>query len=143
MNAKQEEEAVFWCGLLTSVLFEKLEKGEERQRLRELAQQEVIFPDGRKRKPSLSTLKRKLKKYRHGGFNAMARKARSDRGEPRVVPAAVIATAIAAKKEQPRRSAVMLNLILAQHHGQTVARSTLYRHLKEAGATRLKLGVTQ
>ncbi len=28
MNAKQEDEAVFWCGLLTSVLFEKLETGE-------------------------------------------------------------------------------------------------------------------
>jgi transposase InsO family protein len=143
MNAKQEEEAVFWCGLLTSVLFEKLEKGEERQRLRELAQEEVVFPGGGKRKPSLSTLKRKLKQYRGGGFNALGRKARSDRGASRAVPGEVIATAIAAKKEQPRRSAVMLNLILAQHHGQTVARSTLYRQLKEAGATRLKLGVTQ
>jgi transposase InsO family protein len=143
MNAKQEEEAVFWCGLLTSVLFEKLEKGEERQRLMELTQQEVVFPGGRKRKPSLSTLKRKLKKYRSGGFNALARKARSDRGEPRKVSVEVIATAIAAKKEQPRRSPMMLNLILAQQHSQTVPRSTLYRHLKEAGATRLKLDVTQ
>jgi putative transposase len=143
MNARQEDGVVFWCGLLASVLFEKLEKGEERQRLRELSQQDVVFPDGRKRKPSLSTLKRKLKQYRGGGFNALGRKARSDRGEPRVVSAAVMATAIAAKKEQPRRSPVMLNLILAQQHGQTVARSTLYRHLKEAGATRLKLGVTQ
>ena len=44
MNARQEDEAVFWCGLLTSVLFEKLEKGEECQRLRELSQQEVVFP---------------------------------------------------------------------------------------------------
>jgi putative transposase len=143
MNAKQEDEAVFWCGLLTPVLFEKLDKGEERQRLRELSQREVMFPSGRKRKPSLSTLKRKLKKYRGGGFNAMARKPRSDRGEPRSVPAEVIATAIAAKKEQPQRSPLMLNQILERLHGRTVARSTLYRHLKEAGATRLKLGVTQ
>ena len=143
MNAKQEDEAVFWCGLLTSVLFEKLETGEERRRLKELSQQEVVFPGGGKRKPSLSTLKRKLKKYRAGGFNAMARKARGDRGEPRAVSAAVITTAIAAKREQPRRSPLMLNLILEQQHGRTVPRSTLYRHLKEAGATRLKLGVTQ
>ena len=143
MNARQEEEAVFWCGLLSSVLFEKLEKGEEGRRLRELSRQEVVFPGGRKRKPSLSTLKRKLKKYRGGGFNAMARKARSDRGEPRAVAAEVIATAIAAKQEQPRRSPVMLNQILERQHGQRVPRSTLYRHLKEAGATRLKLGVTR
>jgi transposase InsO family protein len=143
MNARQEDEAVFWCGLLTSVLFEKLEKGAERRRLRELSQQEAIFPDGRRRKPSLSTLARKLKKYRAGGFNAMARKARSDRGEPRAVCAEVIATAIAAKQEQPRRSPTMLNLILERQHGRTVPRSTLYRHLKAAGATRLKMGVTQ
>ena len=143
MNGRQEDEAVFWCGLLSSVLFEKLEPGEQRQRLRELAQQEVVFPGGRKRQPSLSTLKRKLKKYRHGGFNAMARKARSDRGEPRAVSAEVMATAVAAKKEQPQRSALMLNFILERQHGRTVARSTLYRHLKEAGATRRKLGVVQ
>ena len=98
MNARQEEEAVFWCGLLTSVLFEKLEKGEERRRLRELAQEEVVFPGGGKRKPSLSTLKRKLKTYRQGGFNALARKPRSDRGEPRAVSPAVIATAMTAPK---------------------------------------------
>jgi len=143
MNARQEDEAVFWCGLLTPVLFEALEKGEERRRLVALSQQEVVFPGGRRRKPSLSTLKRKLKKYRGGGFNAMARKPRSDRGEPRAVSAEVVAAAIAAKKDQPRRSALMLNLILEQQHGLSVPRSTLYRHLKEAGATRLKLGVTQ
>ena len=143
MNARQEEESVFWCGLLTSVLFEKLEKGEERRRLRELSQQEVVFPGGRRRKPSLSTLKRKLKQYRRGGFNALGRKARSDRGEPRAVAAEVIATAVAAKKEPPKRSALMLNFILERQHGRTVPRSTLYRHLKEAGATRLKLGVVQ
>jgi len=143
MNARQEEEAVFWCGLLTPVLFGRLDKVEERRQLRELSKREVVFPSGRKRKPSLSTLKRKLKTYRKGGFNAMARKVRGDRGKPRAVPPEVIATAIAAKKEQPRRSPLILNQIIEQQHGKTVPRSTLYRHLKEAGATRLKLGVTK
>ncbi len=143
MNARQEEDAVFWCGLLASVLFEGLDTVEERRQLRQLSKEPVVFPGGRKSKPSLSTLKRKLKKYRDGGFNAMARKVRNDRGKPRAVPEEVIATAIAAKREQPRRSPVMLNLILKQQHGKTVARSTLYRHLKDAGATRLKLGVTK
>ena len=125
------------------MLFGKLDKVEERRELREISKREVVFPGGRKRKPSLSTLKRKLDKYRKGGFNAMARKVRNDRGKPRVVPPDVIATAIAAKKEQPKRSPLMLNQILEQQHGKTVPRSTLYRHLKEAGATRLKLGVTK
>ena len=143
MNARQEEEAVFWCGLLTPVLFGRLDKVEERRELREISKREVVFPSGRKRKPSLSTLKRKLRKYRQGGFEAMARKPRNDRGKPRAVPPDVIATAIAAKKEQPKRSPLMLNQILEQQHGKTVPRSTLYRHLKEAGATLLKLGATK
>ena len=143
MNAKQEEEAVFWCGLLALVLFGRPDKAEERRQLRELSKQEVVFPSGRKGKPSLSTLKRKLKKYRQGGFNAMGRQFRNDRGRPRGAPPEVIATAIAAKKDQPQRSALMLNQILEQQHGKTVPRSTLYRHLKDAGATRVKLGVTK
>lgn len=143
MNARQEQEALFWCSLLDRVLFERLDTVGECRELREISKQEVVFPGGRKGKPSLSTLKRKLKKYRQGGFNAMGRKARSDRGKSRAVPGEVIATAIAAKKDQPRRSSVMLNLILKHQHGRTVPRSTLYRHLKNAGATRIKLGVSK
>jgi transposase InsO family protein len=55
----------------------------------------------------------------------------------------VLRTAVQAKRAQPRRSAETLNLLLEQRHGKTVARSTLYRHLKAAGATRLKLGIVQ
>ena len=143
MNVKEEEEAIFWCTLLTPVLFGEPDPEEVRRYLRELSKREVVFPNGRKRKPSCSTLKRKLRKYRQGGFNAMARNPRNDRGKARAVPDEVIATAVAAKKEQPKRSALMLNRILKHRHGKTVARSTLYRHLKKAGATRLKLGVTK
>ena len=35
MNARQEEEAVFWCALLSPVLFGRLDPGEERHRLRD------------------------------------------------------------------------------------------------------------
>lgn len=143
MNAREEEEAIFWCGLLAPVLFGEPDTSEVRRHLVDLSKQEVVFPSGRKAKPSLSTLKRKLKKYRSGGFDAMARKGRNDRGKPRSTPVEVIATAIAAKKDQPKRSAQMINIVLKEQHGKTVPRSTLYRHLKEAGATRMKLGVTK
>ncbi len=142
MNAKQEEEALFWCGLLTPVLFGELDKGEVCQKLRELSEIEVVFPSGSKRRPSLSTLKRKYKKYHEHGFNGMGRKARADRGKPRAVSSEVIATAIEVKKDQPRRSPIMINEVLEQMHGTRMARSSMYRHLKDAGATRVKLGVT-
>lgn len=142
MNTKQEQEAIFWCNLLRSVLFEDLDKDEIRQELRALSKNEVVFPSGVKRKPSLSTLKRKFKKYSCGGFNSMGRKQRNDIGQTRAVDQEIIATAIAAKKEQPKRSPIIINQILKKIYGQQVPRSTLYRHLKNAGATCIKLGAT-
>jgi transposase InsO family protein len=99
------------------------------------------LPDGRIKKPSLSTLKRKLKKYRSGGFDALVRKKRNDRGKPRNAPCEVIQKAIELKKDQPRRSPQTINRFLKDIYGKTVPRATLYRHLKDAHATRLKLGV--
>ena len=51
--------------------------------------------------------------------------------------------AVELKKEQPRRSDVVINRILKQEFGRGVPRSTLYRHLHREGATRRKLGVSQ
>ena len=143
MRNKDEREAVFWCGLLRPLLFGEIEKGSVAAWLRNAAAEEVRFPDGKKRKPSLATLKRKLSQYRKGGFSALPRQRRNDRGKARSVPETVLQTAIQAKREQPRRSAETLNLLLEASHGKRVARSTLYRHLQSAGATRLKLGVVQ
>jgi transposase InsO family protein len=53
----------------------------------------------------------------------------------------VIKKAVELKKDQPRRSPQTINRFLEDIYGQTVARSTLYRHLKDAHATRIKLGV--
>jgi len=84
-----------------------------------------------------------LNRYKQGGFDALARKHRSDRKRPRNISAEVIKKAIELKKEQPRRSPGAINRFLEEMYGVTVPRSTLYRHLKQAGATRLKLGVMQ
>lgn len=143
VTEKQERWALFWCGLLHDVLFGDPDAKEVRRHLRELSKKEALFPNGKRRRPSLSTLERKLAAYREGGFEALARKRRSDRGRPRRVPPEVIATAVAAKKEQPLRSDETINRILEDRHGVTVPRSTLYRHLKDAGATRIKLGITK
>jgi transposase InsO family protein len=140
---KDEKWALFWCSLLRPVLFGEIEAKDANRYLKDLAQQEYVFPDGRRKRPSHSTLKRKLKLYREGGFEALARKPRKDRGQPRVVSPDVIATAIEAKREQPRRSDETLNRILQERHGVTLSRSTLYRHLKQAGATRIRLGLSR
>ena len=76
MHQQAEKWAIFWCDLLKSIIFEEIEEEGIHQFLQKTAETEVVFPDGRVAKPSLSTLKRKLGKYRQGGFNAMARKPR-------------------------------------------------------------------
>ena len=83
MREKDEKSAVFWCGLLHPVLFGEVDASETNQYLKQCARREVTFPDGRVGKPSLSTLRRKLKRYRAGGFAALCRRPRSDRGTSR------------------------------------------------------------
>ena len=78
-----------------------------------------------------------------GVFDNLARKIRADLGKPRSTSVQVIEKAIELKKEQPRRSPRTINFFLQDKYGTTVPRSTLYRHLKQAGATRMKLGITQ
>lgn len=142
MRKKDEQAALFWCALLQPVLFENSPHEISTYRfLKELSQKKVTFPDGSVRRPSLSTLKRKLRKYRKEGFDALARKRRNDRGRSRKVPTEVIARAIALKRDLPTRSSETINRMLQAEYGLTLPKSTLYRHLKDAGATRIKLGI--
>ena len=141
MKDKDLDRAIFWCSLLGPILLGEIPPEETASFLRELAAEERRFPDGKRRKPSLTTLRRKLRLYREGGFEALARKRRSDRGKPRVHSAAILEKAVDIKRDQPRRSHLVINKFLCAEHGTTVPKSTIYRHLKKAGATRLKLGV--
>jgi transposase InsO family protein len=141
MDSKDEKWALFWCSLLHPVLFDEIEADQTHRYLKKLSEQQYLFPNGERKKPSLSTLKRKLKKYRQGGFETLARKKRSDTGKPRAVDQQIIDKAIEIKRDQPKRSHHTINLFLKDYHNIQIPRSSLYRHLKENGATRLKLGV--
>ena len=141
MDKAQEKWAIFWCDLLSGVIYDEIAPESTHQFLRKLAQTDTRFPDGRVAKPSLSTLRRKLNRYRQGGFDALARKGRSDRGRSRNIAPKIIQKAIELKIEQPRRSPETINRFLEEMYGVRIPRATLYRHLKQANATRIKLGV--
>ena len=143
MKKKDQEWALFWCSLLKPVLFGEVSKEETHSFLKELAGEETVFPDGEKKKPALSTLRRKLKLYQGGGFEALSRKRRSDRGKARKQREDIVERAVALKRDQPRRSHLTINEFLEAEGKKRIPKSSLYRHLKEAGATRLKLGVTR
>ncbi|MEK7995958.1 MAG: Mu transposase C-terminal domain-containing protein, partial [Planctomycetota bacterium] len=140
---RQEQWAVFWCSLLGPLLYGEIPAEEAGLFLRQLAETECTFPDGQQRKPSRATLWRKWKQYRKGGLDAFLRQRRKDRGQPRRARAAMVDKAVELKKDQPRRSEHTINAFLKEEFQATIPKSTLYRHLKRAGATRLKLGVRQ
>jgi putative transposase len=141
MNREDEKWAIFWCDLLSPIIYEQIEPEAINRFLKARAKEQIRFPDGRLGSPSLKTLRRKLNRYRDGGFDALARKKRCDRGKPRNCSKEVIDKAIELKKEQPYRSPRSINRFLEEMYAVCVPRSTLYRHLKNANATRLKLGV--
>jgi len=143
LHKEQEKWAIFWCDLLSPLIYEEIEPELTNQFLKQLAEKQITFPDGRIAKPSLKTLRRKLNRYRQGGFDALARKKRRDQGQPRNISTEVIEKAIELKKEQPYRGPAAINRFLEQMYGVNVPRATLYRHLKHAGATRIKLGITR
>jgi len=84
---------------------------------------------------------RKLKRYRAGGFAALSRRPRSDRGKSRTAAPGPLSYAVELKHKQPMRAHMCINRFIQERFGTTIAKSTLYRHLRHAGATRLKLGV--
>jgi len=126
---------LFWLQLLEPVIYNELPHGSIERYFRKLA--------GQAKGISVRTLWRKLALYRQGGLKALLRKERSDKGLPRAFPPEVIQKAIELKRDQPRRSYLMINPVLKDLFQVTVPRSTMYRHLKRAGATRKLLGYTE
>ena len=80
---RHEQWAIFWCSLLQPLVCGEISPEDAADFLRELAETEQLFPDGQRKKPSRATLWRKWKQLREGGFEALLRRRRGDRGKPR------------------------------------------------------------
>lgn len=143
MHPTEDDWAVFWCQLLGPILLDDVEPGERRRFLNELSQQQVKLPNGETKRLSLSTLRRKVRQFRERRLAGLQRKPRGDRGQPRKNRQAMLARACELKREQPRRAPQAINLVLEHEFGRTIPKSTLNRHLHEAGLTRRKLGIVQ
>jgi len=120
----------------------EIPQAEREAYFRTLAEQERLLPNGQRKRISVRTLRRWWKRLREEGVEGTFRRRRSDRGQPRTRQQQLLERAVQLKKEQPRRSDVVINRILKQEFGRGVPRSTLYRHLHSQGATRRKLGVS-
>ena len=139
MSYNDDDWAVFWCSLLGPILLDDVPVGDRRRFLKELSQREVSLPNGRRKRLSLSTLRRKVRQFRQQKISGLRRKPRSDRGGVRKKRQAMLARAIELRREQPRRTPHAINRLLEQEFGRTLPKSTLNRHFRQAGVTRKKL----
>lgn len=142
MRHNDDDWAVFWCSLLGPILLEEIKPGERRAFLKNLSQQEVVLPNGRRKRISLSTLRRHVRKFRQNKIVGLRRQVRNDLGKSRKNREAMIARAVELKKQQPYRSPKAINEFLQREFGRTIPVATMNRHLRRAGATRLKLGAS-
>ena len=142
MSRDDQAQAVFRCALLSPLLTGEIPEAEREAYFRKLAEREHLLPNGKRKHLSVRTFRRWWNRLKTEGVEGGYRRTRRDRGEPRKDKQRLLLDrAVELKKEQPRRSHVVINRILVKEFGRGVPRSTLYRHLKREGATRRKLGV--
>jgi transposase InsO family protein len=141
MNDRNDQEwAVFWCTVLGPLLLQREIEPPRERSFRELSGQEFLCPDGKLRKFSARTLRRKYHRIVKNGIQALKRKPRSDRGKVRKNRDSALNRAVELKRNQPLRSDRVINEILKAERKEPIPRSTLYRHLKQRDATRALLG---
>ena len=108
--------------------------------LRQIASQRYAIPYSKRKRIGITTLRRYLKQYQQGGFDALRPQERSDKGVPRALAAEVLEKAIALRQEQPARTTPMLVELLKRDPELKLALSlnahTLTSHLRQKGKTR-------
>jgi putative transposase len=134
--------ALFRKQLLEDLIESDLPRGEISARLAEIAAKMAVLPDGRERGYTLRTLWSWWSAYRKQGLTGLLPAERSDKGVPREITPELLALAIEKRKEVPSRSTLTIIDIL-EREGLVSAgrlhRSTLDRHLEQAGYSRRRL----
>ena len=98
------EIALFRYGLIAQLIHDPPAQGQQEAQLRALAAKKYQLPGSSRTRVSLSALRRYLKAYRDGGFDALRPTGRPDAGSPRAFAPEVLAKAIALRAEQPART---------------------------------------
>lgn len=132
--------ALFRYGLIAQLVFAPLPAGQLEQALRQIAAGRYAIPYSTRIRVGISTLRRYLKQYQSGGFDALRPKGRVDKGVPRALPAEALEKAIALRQEQPARTTPMLVELLKRDPELRLETPlnahTLSTHLRARGQTR-------
>src|SRR6266545_4411146 len=124
-------------GLIAALVFTPLPAGQLEQALRQIARGRYRIPYSKRTRVGLSTLRRYLRVYQQGGFEALRPKERVDKGVPRALPPPVLERAIALRQEQHGRGAGrLLQRDPELHLASPLNAHTLTTHLRARGQTR-------
>ena len=134
------EMALFRYGLIAPLIHDPPWPGQQERRLRQIAAKTYTIPASTRTRVSVTTLRRYLKAYREGGFDALRPQPRADKGLPRAFPPEVVDKAILLREEQPSRTTQTLVDILKRDEtlnlDHPINVHTLTTHLRQRGKTR-------
>lgn len=142
MQEKTEKIALFRFGLIAPLVTEELPRGELTRRAEEIAARQYDIPNSQRRAVSVDTLLEWAKRYRYGGFEALAPKPRQDRGQSRAITPQLASLIERLKRENPHRTGTTLLRELALSSGREappLSAATLYRFLQQRGLTAREL----
>jgi putative transposase len=122
MDAKAEKIALFRFALIAPLVIETLPRGELTRRAEEIASRLYDIPDSKRRAVSVDTLLEWAKRYRNGGFEALAPQPRQDRGQSRTITPQLASLVERLKRENPHRTGTTLLRELALSSGRDAPR---------------------
>jgi transposase len=108
VDDKSEKIALFRYGLIAPLVLETLPRGELTRRAEEIAARQYDIPHSNRRAVSVDTLMDWALRYRRNGLEALAPKARPDRGLARVIDPQTAALIERLKRENPHRTGTAL-----------------------------------
>jgi putative transposase len=134
--------ALFRASILEEIDAEERSRGELSAQIAELATRAFEAPWGKERSFTERTLWSWWSLYKRGGLLGLVPKLRKDKGISREITPEVLEASIQARKEVPSRSTKTIIDLLVRRQlvpRGSLARSTLDRHLEQAGFSRRRL----
>lgn len=130
MDPKRQDVALFRYSLIRELAAPELSPPQRGAMIASLAGTDHAGPDGRRVVVSPTTLRRWLRAWRVGGFEALAP---APTHQPKRTPAQVLAAAEVLKREAPLRTAAQVARALAEAGVGSVSARTLQRHFAHLG----------
>jgi transposase InsO family protein len=142
IDDRRAQIALFRQSILDEIDQEERARGELSAQIRELSERSFETPWGKICGFTERTLWAWWSAYKRYGLKGLVPSSRSDKGVARRVTPALLEAAIRARREVPSRSTkTIIDVLVRQQlmpHG-SLARSTLDRHLEQAGCSRRRL----